>query len=126
MSSLSLKVNDFCFDEDKGLFENVDNNFKKLSKLLISDASDQLKRNVLKRDKNVFYKKEKIKKDPEVYALIKEIDTTKAEQINHTTKTSLRRAQRFKLFNQGFNEAFSLENNLHLNKEKFWQNKKKS
>ena len=61
MSSLSLKVNDFCFDEDKGLFENVDNNFKKLSKLLISDASDQLKRNVLKRDKNVFYKKEKIK-----------------------------------------------------------------
>jgi len=128
-ASLSQKINEFCFDESKSLFENVDNNFKKLTKLLVSDARSTEK-NVLKKDKNVMYKKIKIKKDPEIYALIKEIDTTQAEQINHTTKinklkklkTNLRRTQRFKLFNQGINEAIDLESNLHLNKDKFWQN----
>ena len=132
VNNIEINSNNFCYDASKSDVENVDLNFEKLNKILIRSCREAEKKQ-LKKNSDVKRKKVKIRSDPEVYAIINQVENIK--QLEQTCNvrneylkaklknlnTDLRRIQRKKLFEKERKDSLKLENHLNKNKNEFWQ-----
>jgi len=131
-SSIPHQFTEFIFDEAQSLVENVDKNLDKLNKIFLK-SSRLAESESLSKNKKVSVKKIMIKKDPQICAIIRNIDhlieQSTDNSISHTEKlnkmkklkTNLRRIQRQKLFSDGIKQSIKLEDHLDKDNEKFWQ-----
>jgi len=132
VNNIEINSKNFCYDTTKGDVENVDLNLEKLNKIFIRSCREAEK-NQLKKNTAIKRKKVKIRSDPEVYAIINQVENIK--QLEQTCNvrneylkaklkklnTDLRRIQRKKLFEKERKDSLKLENHLDKNKNEFWQ-----
>ncbi len=132
VNTIETDSTNFCYDSTLGDTMNVDSNLKRLSKIFIK-CSRFAEKNQMKKDNSIKRKKVKIKSDPEVYAIINQIENLKLLEETCNVKntfrkaklkklnTELRRLQRQKLFTKEKKDSLKLENHLDKDKNEFWQ-----